>query len=430
MKQFITIILSILFCGTISAQKVDFYFPHLAGSEYSFHINRGVVKDTIQRGTVGADGRLSFTLPEIDKEYVGMVHWNLNQGGSQSFVLNKENFSISCLKPDPTENDIIFLNSKENTYLKDEFRKQQVLFGKVDAIYRGKAVYADDPTLSPVFDKEFSNLQVQFDARQKELAASPLYAARYIQMVEFLNGQGSHLYAPGEEAQKAEDLIHYINDELDMDYLYTSGLWNFIISSTFELYADKATFGEAMVKNLKRTRSQQIFESLANDLITICEQYGWVDAENVIIPYLLESGKIKNPQGKLFYAFEMDKIKPGTKAPAIRGEKKLSNVLLMFYESGCSNCVAQLDELKNHYAQIQKAGVRIVTISADTSPEVFEYHSKTFPWADRLCDYKGFDGENFRAYGVVATPTFYLIDKNGNITGRYARVADTGILKN
>jgi thiol-disulfide isomerase/thioredoxin len=429
MKQVITFILLILFGGTITAQTIDFYFPYLAGSEYSFHLNRGTVNDTIQRGTIGADGRLSFTLPEKDKEYVGMVHWALNPGGGQSFVLNKENFSVSCMKPNPTENDIIFLNSKENTYLKDEFRQQQALFGKVDAIYRAKTAYADDPSLYPVFEKEFSKLQSSFDAQQKAVAASPLYAARYIQMIGFLNGLGPRLYEAGEEAQKDKDLIRYVDENLDMDYLYTSGLWNHIISSTFKLYTDKKAFGEGMVKNLKRIRSQQIFEALANDLITICEQYGWVDAENVIIPYLLESGKITNPQGKLYMAFELDKVKAGTKALPIKGQKKLSNTLLMFYESGCSNCNAQLEELKKNYPEIQKKGIRIVTISADTSPEVFEYHSKDFPWPDKICDYEGFDGENFHTYGVIGTPTFYLIDKNGIITGRYARLEDTGVLK-
>jgi peroxiredoxin len=124
----------------------------------------------------------------------------------------------------------------------------------------------------------------------------------------------------------------------------------------------------------------------------------------------------------------LDKIKPGTKALPVTGHKKLSNALLMFYESGCSNCALQLDEMKKHYPEIEKKGVRIITISADTSPEVFEYHSKDFPWTDKMCDFQGFDGPDFKTYGVVGTPTFYLIDKNGTITNRYARLDDTGLL--
>ncbi|GHS97146.1 hypothetical protein FACS189421_03440 [Bacteroidia bacterium] len=426
MRKFIAFILVTFVYSALTAQTVEFNFPSFAGQEYSLHLYKGNTSDTIQKGIIPT-GHLTLIVPEKDKEYTGMLHLGFGQGG-QSFVLNKENFSVTATKSNPTENDIVFVNSVENNYLRAQFKEQQVLFGKIDAVYRGEAAYADDSELLPVFQKEFIRLNEQFTARQKEISASKLYAARYLQMVEFLNGLASRLYAPGEEAAKSVDLIRYFNDELSMDELYTSGLWNPLISSTFELFADKKAFGEAMVNNLKRVRSQEIFNVLASDLITICEQFGWSDAENIILPYLVSSGRIQNPQGTLYYAVEMDKVKSGSKAAPIEGIKKLSNVLLLFYESGCSNCQIQLGELKKHYAELEKKGIRVIAISADSSDEVFKYHSKDFPWKDNLCDYQGFDGANFRHYGVVATPTLFLIDNKGIITGRYAKLADTGLL--
>jgi peroxiredoxin len=428
MKQFITVILLTLFYNVSFAQTVELYFPYFAGNEYTFYLSKGTSNDTVQTGTIGATGRLNFTLPEKDKDYVGIVHFTFGENSNLNFILNKENFSISNKDANPSESNIVFTNSAENDFLRLQLRQQQVLFRKIDVVYRGQDAYADDPILYPVFEKEFAYLQGLYDTRQKTLTASNLYAAQYIRIIGFLNGFGSRLYAPSANAERLQDAIRFINDELDMDILYSSGFWNHLISSTFELFANKTAFGEAMVNNLKRIRSQQVFEVLANDLITICEQYGWIDAENVIIPYLLSSGKITNPQGKLYMAFELDKVKAGSKAQPIEGQKNLSNVLLMFYESGCSNCVAQLDELKKHYAELQKKKIRVIVISADTGKEVFEYHSKDFPWPDKLCDFNGFDGKNFRNYGVVGTPTFYLIDKKEIITGRYARLKDTGLL--
>jgi thiol-disulfide isomerase/thioredoxin len=427
MRKYIAFILLTFFYGATVAQTVTFNFPYLAGNEYSVHLFKATKTDTVQSGIIPADGRVTFTLPEKDKDYVGMIHLGLGKNG-QSFVLNRENFSVTAAKPNPTENDIVFANSVENNYLKAQFKEQQVLFGKIDAVYRGEAAYANDNLLLPVFQKEFIRLNEQFTARQQEIAGSKLYAARYLQMVEFLNGLGSRLYAPNEVAAKSADLIRYFNDELSMDELYTSGLWNPVISATFELFTDKKAFAEAMVNNVKRVRSQEVFNVLATDLVTICEQFGWSDAENILIPYLVSSGRIQNPQGTLYYAVEMDKVKAGSKAAPIEGVKKLSNALLVFYESGCSNCQVQLIELKKHYAELEKKGIRVIAISADTSEEVFQYHSKDFPWPDNLCDYGGFEGVNFRNYAVVATPTLYLIDKKGIITGRYARLSDTGLL--
>jgi peroxiredoxin len=427
MRKLIAVIIGMVFTATLSAQTIEFYFPYFGGNEYSFNLFKGTKSDTIQSGVIPESGRLTFTLPEQDKDYVGIIHIGLGQGG-QNFVLNKENFSVTATKPNPTENDIVFTGSVENNFLRAQFKQQQTLFGKVDVVYRGLAAYADDNDLLPVFDKEFSHLNELYVTNQQELTNSKLYAARYIQLVQFLNGLASHLYAPSEEAAKAQDLIRYVNDELRMDELYTSGLWNPIISSMFELFANKADFGTAMVNNLKRVQSQEVFEILSNDLLTICEQFGWMDAEDIILPYLVSSGRIHNPQGTLYMAMELEKIKPGTKAYPIEGIKKLSNALLIFYESGCSNCQTQLTELKKHYPELQKKGIQVIAISADTGEEVFKFHSKDFPWPNSLCDFQGFDGVNFRHYGVIGTPTLYTIDKKGVITGRFAKLVDTGLL--
>jgi peroxiredoxin len=419
-----------LIAGHVSfaqTQTVELYFPHFAGSEYSFHLNKGTRNDTVQTGVIGPTGRLDFSLPEADKDYTGLVHFSLGQQGTLNFILNGERLSISNKEAKFTEN-IVFTNSPENDFFRQQLRKQQGLYRKIDAIYRCQDAYADDPTLYTVLGKEFTRLQGLYGSAQAELAASDFYAAHYLRLIGFLNGFGSKLYPPESAAERVQEGMRFINDDLDMDVLYSSGIWNHVISSTFELFSDKKMFGEAMINNLKRIRSQEVFEVLANDLITICEQYGWMDAENLLIPYLLSSGRVTNPQGKLYFAFEMDRIKAGSKALPIEGQSSLSNVLLMFYESGCGNCIIQLGELKKNYTKLQEKNIRVIAISADTDQNVFEYHSKDFPWTDKLCDLKGFDGQNFRNYGVVATPTMFLIDAEEVIAGRYARLTETGLI--
>ncbi|MFV0539444.1 MAG: peroxiredoxin family protein [Dysgonomonas sp.] len=71
-------------------------------------------------------------------------------------------------------------------------------------------------------------------------------------------------------------------------------------------------------------------------------------------------------------------------------------------------------------------GVRVVSLSSDHLKESFEKDKKHFPWADndKLCDFQGFSGKNFLNYGIMSTPTFFLIDKDGIVIRRYALVAD------
>jgi peroxiredoxin len=221
-------------------------------------------------------------------------------------------------------------------------------------------------------------------------------------------------------AQQQADLIRFINEDLNMDVLAESGYWNHAISATFGLFPDKKNFASAMVNNLKRTKSQQVFERLSNDLVTICEQYGWFDAEEIIVSYLQSSGRIINPRGKLLTAFKQNETKAGSVAIAIEGIDNLQNSLLIFYDSGCDHCQAQIETLKTHYAELQAKGIRVISIASDIDTTIFTNYADSFPWKDKLCDFQGFNGKNFVNYAVMGTPTLFMIDENGKIIGRYA----------
>ncbi|MDR0542934.1 MAG: redoxin domain-containing protein, partial [Dysgonamonadaceae bacterium] len=309
----------------------------------------------------------------------------------------------------------------ENDWLRKQTQEQNLLFAKADVIFRGRGLYRNDKELSVVFDREAGVLKNSYEQFARTVASNKTYASDYLRINAFLSGIVSRLYAPDEENQRRDDLRRFVVNDLDMDVLYTSGRWNHLISATFDLFPDKKDFAGSMVANLKRTRSPQVFNMLATDLVTICEQFGWPEAEDIIVYYLMESGRVQNPQGHLRVAFGIYKIKAGAKALPVKGIKDLSNSILIFYESGCHNCQAQVDELKRRYAELQSKGLRIISISSDVDSTSFKGYSKSFPWPDRLCDYKGFEGENFVNYSIYGTPTIFLTDKNGVIVGRYAR---------
>ena len=63
-------------------------------------------------------------------------------------------------------------------------------------------------------------------------------------------------------------------------------------------------------------------------------------------------------------------------------------------------------------------------ISADKDKNIFENTTQQFPWSNKYCDFAGFEGDNFKNYGVIGSPTIYLIDENKIIEGRYARLED------
>jgi thiol-disulfide isomerase/thioredoxin len=102
--------------------------------------------------------------------------------------------------------------------------------------------------------------------------------------------------------------------------------------------------------------------------------------------------------------------------------------LLVFYEAGCPGCEELLAKLLAGQELLKSNGIRVVAISADQDEATFEGRSASFPWKDTFCDLKGMNGVNFRRYGVVGTPTVFVIGKSGRIERRLAGLPDDSAL--
>jgi protein-disulfide isomerase len=126
-------------------------------------------------------------------------------------------------------------------------------------------------------------------------------------------------------------------------------------------------------------------------------------------------------------------LNKGARAPQIAGlEKPISQpAIIIFFDSDCDHCRDEIDWTIEHYKEITGKGYRVVSIASDIHENNYKMLAATFPWAqaDRLCDFKGMAGENFKNYGIIGTPTIFAIDKNGVIVGKYAKVSEIEIIK-
>lgn len=385
-KKLFILCLSYLIPFVLSAQKISISLPEQSNKEYTFILSKGIKQDTIQKGMLSFAGDVIINIPEKEKYYEGMGSLQIKDVRPLNIIVNHEDFSVE----QGPDQKYIFKNSRENEYL-------------YSVIQEG-ARPAQDTTL---------------------YASSFIGLVRYMQKLNRLASQGGSLM------EKANARLYALN-QLDMDKLYTSGIWYNVVDGLTKLTADQQLMAEDMVRLMKRIKSQEVFEHLANNLILITEQYGWDDAFDVIVPYIEESGRIAVPQGRIFDAFALAKVRKGALAPALDGlspsliEAGYSRTLLVFYQPDCENCHTQIDRLINDYPKLKKQNIRIVSISSDTNKDVFAGDVKRFPWpdSDKLCDYKGFAGINFVRYGIMSTPTFFLLDEKGAVIKRYALITD------
>jgi peroxiredoxin len=89
-------------------------------------------------------------------------------------------------------------------------------------------------------------------------------------------------------------------------------------------------------------------------------------------------------------------------------------VLIDFWDVACVPCIKAMPELKNLFAQYSKGGLEIIGISLDTDRELLRkfLEDNAIPWKT-TCSYKGWKDETALLYGVNATPSTWLIDRNG-----------------
>ena len=112
--------------------------------------------------------------------------------------------------------------------------------------------------------------------------------------------------------------------------------------------------------------------------------------------------------------------------PKIVGLKEdtYKKCLIIFFDSDCDHCRAEITKVIKNYDIIKQRGIRVISIAADVDKAIYEKYSAKFPWKDKLCDFKGLSGENFNNYGVVGTPVFFFTDSEGKIINNIKHLED------
>lgn len=238
-----------------------------------------------------------------------------------------------------------------------------------------------------------------------------------------------------EELAKAKS---YTIDSLNFVQLDSLGLIKDYINTWTKLYVDKNST-EDLVRDSKKLIDRLEKQSSADDIelfiraianSNTLSQYPNVAASIVAYPYGIDvsSDEYSEIATRLFTSTRL----PGSKAPQIEGLQPLEGVnstLVLFYDGSCGICQHLLDELADNYNQLKAQGVRIVTISADGSKDLFEQNIAKYPWADKLCDYQSFNGVNFKHFGIAATPMMFMIDKDGIVIDQFRNLKEAKLIE-
>lgn len=246
-----------------------------------------------------------------------------------------------------------------------------------------------------------------------------------------------------------------LTKDLNFDTLYLDKeAWFAEINTILGAYDKNAPyhqlFGKDIITALERTQIPDAYTKLAEAAFSITEQFNWGEAQTEIVDYLTEKSdkRLLNTTGKVAQIYAAKNIQIGKQAPDLilsesitnnKGKKnqksitltskdfaqnKFEKTLIVFYQSGCGPCEKLMELLPQSYEFLKNKGIRIISISADESEQVFYNASKSYPWKDKYCDFGGAKAINFKNYAVLGTPTIFLIDKSGNIEAKLASMEE------
>ena len=437
-KLFLLAILLIgIYLQPVFGQTIKFDLPANKGKTLYLVANKGIQRDTVFSGQISEKGELVFAPSKDNPLLSGVVSLVIKPDIQFDFIYSsKENSTLHCEEELVNNQNSHFHNSPDNDFITTNFTEQMRRQEKIMFCEQGVKMYSENENLYKALKEEKMELerqQVIFNAMlQKESAK--FYSAKLMQIQNLINNYIGRLQSTTDSEEIAR-IKEYAISHIDIDALFSSnGIWYYFINGLLGLYQKESPFygqfGNDISALMQRTESQDAFLALANDAFTICSQFGWNTDEITLSKYLLISGRITNPQGKLKQMLSQYKFEPGMPAPKIAVKENQyidftkNNTLVIFYESGCSLCDNEIIQLTAFYPILKERGYDVVSIAADLDKTTFENYSKNFPWSAKLCDLKGFAGENFNNYAIVGTPTYFLIDKAGVILGKYATLVE------
>ncbi|MDR0829048.1 MAG: TlpA family protein disulfide reductase [Prevotellaceae bacterium] len=405
MKRAKILYLILLLANGLSAQVINLNFPHFAGKEYVFALLAADQMQPVQQGVLDENGQAVIVVPKEYANYQGIGLFRLTEGGGLDIILNNEKaFTISCTEPMPDDENIFYIGSQENIFLVKNYLEQEDILNKYSAMRSALEAYDKNNALYAVFEKEEKQQETSYNILQGNIEQSNYYAAFLRGIHNFLRGLPERL---GESSnEKVENTMNFITKKLNINWLYTSNSWD----NFWEEWLNR----ELEDENQLLSDTKTVFSIIPTGKITDA----WL---NTIETLYTRYGK-----DSLLNAMGLDRLVGKTAPELYDGTKQIipKNAIVVFYDSGCGHCQTEMEQIKNHYPQLQSRGIRVISVAADADTAAFEAYADSFQWKDKLCDYQGFEGKNFVNYGILGTPTLFWIDGNGKIGGRYAMLKD------
>lgn len=421
MKQLLTIVLLCWTLVQLQAQTVNGNIPQLRGKEVKLMAYNGFEAKELAKTQCDSMGRFQLSYPA---DFKGAALLQPEGARGVIMLLNNENISlqwdnlqdVNALKiSGSAENDAFMQGISINAEAEQKLSALRYLLSKYD----------EQSNQHTWLQSEITAQEKQFTRFVDQLPKGS-YAASYLKMRKFVSDM-QMAFNKQDTTDLTQIVASFSQLEMATDEFWQSGLAVDAFTGIYTLmdsYQDVRIISEksnqlttiwinAMAKDPLKQQSvaEYCFKLLEGKGLTASSEY-------LAISMLSESACQLDEKTTLLFD-QYRKMAEGNTAPDIDLTlgKKLSKLnaqykIVVFGASWCPDCQTDYPSLVGIYKQLkEKYDVDCVYISLDTDKKAYQNFFKDAPFTT-LCDTESWDSPTVKDYCVVATPTFYVLDKN------------------
>ncbi|MFC2097335.1 thioredoxin-like domain-containing protein [Bacteroidota bacterium] len=394
----------------------------------------GIENSLVDSTNANSAGFFSFT---FDADIpVGLFRLVVG-GRSWDFIYNKENielysdynFLIDSMK---------IIESVENKLLNEYLLFLKSIDNKINELQKLKNLYVTNDSFFEEIEEEENNLETIIP---RDYVNNLIKDNQHTFVARFLK---TEQFPAINDSIANEKRIEYITEHMfdNVDFtdtaLINSPVYIQKVRTYFSLINNIGDFDEveqAYIVALNKLMSKaavndKVFNFILEDISNGFEQSDYeLFFAYLTENYLLESS-CKNEEENKELKERLDDFKRlanGNKAPEIDiiledssrlilSEMEANYKLIIFWAGWCGHCKIILPEIKKLYDEYKNSGFEIIAISLDN--ENYEWKNAieegNYDWIN-YSELSGWDCPAAIDYGITATPTLYLLDKNNTI---------------
>jgi thiol-disulfide isomerase/thioredoxin len=96
--------------------------------------------------------------------------------------------------------------------------------------------------------------------------------------------------------------------------------------------------------------------------------------------------------------------------------------MVLFFSSTCSHCQVEVPEFYSFSKEFYN--MKVIAIGLEDEKESWEKAIENLPGFTHILDLQKWDSEKVKDYGIMAIPSYFLLDKDKNIIAKPENVAE------